>query len=128
VHYNPVMLGPLVRPSRCFRVKASLLLAVFLAAGTSLPSLDAVLYHSQGSDIERWQSHVEPAGGCLNHLEHCTLGRTATGSEAVAHLSGEPRVQPAEPDIPQPLPASPHISTDRGATARPRAPPILRPV
>ncbi|MEP7226483.1 MAG: hypothetical protein ABI785_03905 [Gemmatimonadales bacterium] len=113
--------------ARCLRLKAFLLLAVFLSAGTSLPSLDAVVYHS-AVHPDRSQIHIEPAGGCLSHADHCGLARTASGSGAVATLHSAIRVQPVTrpappcPQRPQPTPA------DRSATSQPRAPPSFRSV
>src|SRR4026208_993755 len=94
--------------ARPLRAKALLLLAVFLSAGTSLPSLDALVYHG-GPHLERSQPHVEPAGGCLSHSDHCSLGRTASGSGAVAALAGvvrlEPISTPTQPCTPRRRPA-----------------------
>jgi hypothetical protein len=67
------------------RVRAWLLLALFLGAGTSLPSLDALLFHLHVDPLAG-RVHVEPAGGCTAHADHCTLGRTSPGSRAVAPL------------------------------------------
>ena len=110
------------------QAKASLLLAVFLSAGTSLPSLDALVYHHGAPGLERSQSHVEPAGGCLSHSDHCTLGRTASGSGAVATLSSvtrlEPISSPSRPSAPRIQPTC----ADRSAIPQPRAPPFLRSV
>jgi hypothetical protein len=117
------MPGTPVKPTRCFRVKASLLLAVFLVAGTSFPSLDAVLYHSQGPDAQRWQTHVEVAGDCLDHSEHCALGRTAPGSSAVAEPDGPIHTQLIGRPTSLRLPAQPHIEADRRIAPQPRAPP-----
>ena len=63
------------------RVRAWLLLALFLSAGTSLPSADALLHHQHP---EPFRVHYDPAGGCAEHADHCTLGRTPPGSSAVA--------------------------------------------
>jgi hypothetical protein len=112
-------------PARLIRAKASLLLAVFLSAGTSLPSLDAVVYHHQGADAQRWLTHVEPAGGCLDHAEHCVLGRTAT-SGALATLAVEIKVEPASPSRLGPQPTYLGRSSLRGGLHQPRAPPPLR--
>jgi hypothetical protein len=68
------------------RFRAWLLLALFLGAGTSLPSPDALLFHSH-VDPFAGRVHVEPAGGCTAHGEHCTLGRTSPGSRALAPLA-----------------------------------------
>ena len=105
------------------QVKAFLLLAVFLSAGTSLPSLDALWYH-HGSEFDRSQSHIEPAGGCLEHSGHCVLGRTATGSGAAVtptpEVKAEPPSQPARPVSAQSL-----FSADPTGNPNSRAPPVL---
>ena len=111
---------------RLARLKAFLLLAVFLTAGTSLPSLDVLAFHTQHSESQRSRPHVEPAGGCANHGDHCTLGRTASGSEALATLGDRVRYEPVtQPDNQQ----SPHLQptcAEPGALPRTRAPPSLR--
>ena len=104
------------------RLVALFLLSVFLGAGTTLPDPDALLYHwVGGSDSAR--PHVEPAGGCGGHLEHCTLGRTATGAGAALAQSPALRIVPLEPAPP----AQPHlvlsIVAPRGILPQPRAPP-----
>ena len=110
------------------QAKAFLLLAVFLSAGTSLPSLDALLYHHDGMELERSQSHVEPAGGCLSHSDHCSLGRSASGSGAVATLNGVTRLEPvSSPPRPCARRAEPACA-DRTAIPQPRAPPFFRSV
>ena len=65
------------------RLRALLLLALFLGAGSSLPSLDAVLYHMHGTERFAGDTHLDPAGGCGGHADHCTLGRTSPGSRSV---------------------------------------------
>ena len=114
--------------SRLRPAKAFLLLAVFLSAGTSLPSMDALVYHQGATELDRSQSHLEPAGGCLNHTDHCSLGRSASGSGAVATLSGvtrlEPISSPSQPCAPRLRPAC----ADRSAIPQPRAPPLFRSV
>lgn len=84
-----------MRGMRRIQAKAFLLLAVFLSAGTSLPSLDGILFH--GGDAGRAQTHVEPAGECLDHGQHCVLGRTAPGANAVVASAPEVRVALSSP-------------------------------
>jgi hypothetical protein len=112
--------------ARLFKAKASLLLTVFLSAGTSLPSLDGLLFHQEGGHPARSQAHVEPAGGCLDHAEHCVLGRTATGSGAIATPLSEVSVELVTQPALQPLPAYLGPGYDRGVIHQPRAPPSLR--
>ncbi|MBA3760804.1 MAG: hypothetical protein H0X07_09730 [Gemmatimonadales bacterium] len=119
---------PFLRQSRFRRVKAFLLLAVFLSAGTSLPSLDAAVYHHGAAAVARSQSHVEPAGGCLSHSDHCGLGRTASGSGAVATLEGVTRLESAPKPARQPVRRVQPACADRCAIPQPRAPPFFRSV
>jgi len=127
------ILQPMFRsvPARLWhlhRAKAFLLLAVFLSAGTSLPGLDALLFHNGATELDRSQSHVEPAGGCLSHSGHCSLSRSASGSGAVATVSSVTRL---EPESSPPHPCAPRVQpacTDRSAIPQPRAPPFFRSV
>lgn len=123
------MYGSVLPPrSRLRRVKASLLLAVFLSAGTSLPSLDAVVYHHSATGLDRSQPHVEPAGGCVSHSDHCTLGRCASGSSAVATLTSVTRLEPVS-SFPRPFARRVQPTcADRSAIPQPRAPPFFRSV
>src|SRR5918999_4833757 len=92
----PVRLPPIFIPMflrRVSRVRALLLLVAFLSSGTTLPSLDAVLHHSGIAELES-RSHVEVAGGCVDHAGHCELGRTPPGSNAVAALAGPVHREP----------------------------------
>jgi len=83
----------MVRATLTRRLRACLLLALFLSAGTSLPSADALLNHRHP---EPFRVHFDPAGGCSGHADHCTLGRTPAGSGAVAPVLLKPRlIQPA---------------------------------
>ena len=109
---------------RSCRAKALLLLAVFLSAGTSLPSLDGLLFHQDGEEPGRSQTHVEPAGRCLEHAAHCGLGRTASGSGADPAPSTEVTVEPiSRPD--HPLTAHSLLSAAPTGTPNSRAPPVL---
>jgi hypothetical protein len=110
---------------RSSRLSAILLLVVFLGAGSSLPSLDALLYHEHGPDRMAGLAHVEPAGGCTSHAEHCTLGLTAPGSSAWRAPFLPAPIRTAERA--EPTPTSERLSAHRTAP-RPssRAPPALR--
>jgi hypothetical protein len=108
--------------ARRIQAKAVLLLAVFLSAGSTLPSLDGLLFHG-GAGEPRAQIHIEPAGGCLEHGQHCALGRTAPGAGALVALATEVRAAPPPPPA--------HSSTgpsvfDSGIAGAPnsRAPPV----
>jgi hypothetical protein len=116
------------RRSHLLRARALLLLAVFLSAGTSLPSLDALVYHHGAPELERSQSHVEPAGGCLSHSDHCSLGRTASGSGAVATLSSVTRLESVSSPTHRCARRVQPACADRSAIPQPRAPPFFRSV
>jgi hypothetical protein len=107
---------------RRIQAKAILLLAVFLSAGTTLPSLDGLLFHS-GGESGRAQIHIEPAGGCLDHAEHCVLGRTAPGAAALSTSAAEIRVAPPSPPA---NPAALQTVFTAGVAGAPnsRAPPV----
>lgn len=112
--------------ARWIQARAVLLLAVFLTAGSSLPSLDGLLYHSGHEAVARSQAHVEPAGGCFNHAEHCTLGRTAPGSGAVGVAANMPQVASEGAPAPLPLVSQAWSDTHRFSVVQPRAPPQPR--
>jgi hypothetical protein len=104
------------------RLVTLLLLTVFLGAGTTLPDSDALLYHwVDGSDSHR--SHVEPAGGCGSHSEHCTLGRNATGAGAKLAQGTVARAAPVEQAPPFTISPLRVIAAQRGIIPQPRAPP-----
>jgi hypothetical protein len=108
------------------RARAWLLLGLFLGAGTSLPSADALLHHLH-PDPFAGRVHVEPAGGCAAHSDHCTLGRTPPGSRAVASVAFVVRVgldaeaRAARPRAPRFTAAGPALLPPARA---PPAPPV----
>jgi hypothetical protein len=104
------------------RIRALLLLALFLGAGTSLPGLDAVLYH-QHPDGRADQIHFDPAGGCGGHADHCTLGRTPPGSRSLQPWAVDFRVVLGEAVPSVPALASRIIVASLRALPQPRAPP-----
>ena len=107
---------------RRIQAQSIFLLAVFLSAGTTLPSLDGLLFHGAG-ESGRAQTHIEPAGGCLEHGQHCVLGRTAPGVGALAALGAEVTAAPPAP----PASSSPTSSVfNPGIAGAPnsRAPPV----
>lgn len=104
------------------RVRSWLLLALFLSAGTSLPSLDALLFHLH-PDPMAGRVHVEPLGGCTSHSDHCTLGRTPPGSRAVAPLAIVARLAPDARRAPGPPPPAPALAARAASLPRSRAPP-----
>jgi hypothetical protein len=105
------------------RARAWLLLTLFLGAGTSLPSPDALLFHWR-VDPTAGRIHVEPAGGCTAHGDHCTLGRTPPGSRAVAPLAIVARHTPDLRQASRQLPPAPAFTARVASPSLPRAPPI----
>lgn len=106
------------------QVRALLLLAVFFGAGTTLPSLDALLYHVRGPDLEGSRTHLEPAGPCPSHAAHCTLGRTAPGSRAVAGNNTTTRSETTPRTTRTSPPVTPSLVSERDSLPQPRAPPV----
>ena len=102
------------------RVRAWLLLALFLSAGTSLPSADALLHHQHP---EPFRVHYDPAGGCAEHADHCTLGRTPPGSSAVAPVVFVVRVAPDDRSHAVPLPSARPLDARTSLLPPSRAPP-----
>jgi hypothetical protein len=105
------------------RARAWLLLTLFLGAGTSLPSPDALLFHWR-VDPTAGRIHVEPAGGCTAHGDHCTLGRTPPGSRAAAPLAIVVRSIPDHRQSLRRLPPAPVHAARVASPSLPRAPPI----
>ena len=113
----------MTRRRRHLRARALLLLAVFLGAGTSLPSLDALVYHTAGPDVRGATVHLEPAGPCPNHAAHCELGRTAAGSSAVGVHPAVLRLEAPVHSRREPAPALPLRTAVLRILGLPRAPP-----
>jgi hypothetical protein len=109
---------------RGFRRSVALfLLALFLGTGTTLPAADALVYHL-GDAVETQRPHIEPAGGCARHVEACTLGRAATGADAVLAFVPGMRVEPDHTAVGEPPPLVPHIPLPSTLLPQPRAPPV----
>lgn len=105
------------------RIRALLLLSLFLCAGTSLPSLDAVLYHRHGAEQFAGDTHLDPAGGCGGHADHCTLGRTPPGSRSVQPWAVDFRITHGEAVPSVPALVARAIVPSLCALPQPRAPP-----
>ncbi|HYF38962.1 MAG TPA: hypothetical protein VD930_04670 [Gemmatimonadales bacterium] len=108
------------------RFRAGFLLLLFLAAGTSLPSLDALLYHGAGAEAQKAQNHLEPTGGCLDHDGHCSLGRTAPGTGAVAPRGDAALLRQNQRAASPQKPGQSGPSTLSAVLPPPRAPPTSR--
>ena len=104
------------------RLRAWLLFALFLGAGTSLPSADALLHHWH-PDPFAGRVHVEPVGGCVAHADHCTLGRTPPGSRAVASFVFLIRLVPPDHAVAAWRPSRPRPDARTALLPPTRAPP-----
>jgi len=111
-------------PAGLRRLLSVLLLAVFLGGGTTLPGPDALLYHWGEPGAEQTRPHVESAGGCSSHVEHCTLGRTAAGDGASLPTALPVRAHQNDRALAQPRPAPAPLTGPRGTLPQPRAPPV----
>jgi hypothetical protein len=112
------------RQAVLIQIRALLLFAVFLGAGTTLPGLDALLYHTRGPDLEGSRIHLEPAGPCPDHAAHCSLGRAAPGSRAVSAGHTIVRSESSPRATRTPAPLTPSLVSERRTPAQPRAPPV----
>ena len=107
------------------RFNAFLLALVFVGGSLGLPALDATLFH--GSSRQAQGPHYDPAGGCGDHSERCTLA-TAIAATQLPALSPTPSVVVTSPVLRFIAP-----STDRPVAAQAltlplsRAPPLLPP-
>ena len=61
------------------RLRALALTLLFLGAGTSLPSLDVLLFHHNGEPSQT-AAHVEASDGCASHVGHCGVSCPASES------------------------------------------------
>ncbi len=57
------------------RLRALLLALLFVAGNVGLPAADALLDHASGIAHGGARVHLEAAGGCRSHADHCPLGR-----------------------------------------------------
>lgn len=104
------------------RLRAFLLLTLFLSAGTSLPGLDAVLYHWH-VDRRTDETHFDPPGGCGGHADHCTLARTPPGSTSIQTLTVEVRLPTRYSHAPVRSLTTRALVSPRGTLPLTRAPP-----
>jgi hypothetical protein len=110
--------------ARLIQAKALLLLTVFLSAGSSLPSLDALTHHANAADETRSQSHIEPAGGCASHSGHCALGRVAPNSGTGPSETRELQLDEAPRSSHHLPPLAAPLSESQTRIPQPRAPPV----
>jgi len=64
------------------RLQALILTLIFLGGGTSLPSVDVLLYHLHG-EMSQATAHVETTNGCASHAGHCGVSCPASAASAL---------------------------------------------
>jgi hypothetical protein len=64
------------------RVRALLLALLFTGGSLGLPALDAMLFH--GASKPAPAPHYDPAGGCGDHGERCTLATAFSATQLPA--------------------------------------------
>ena len=102
---------------------AAVLLLGVLGSGFALPGLDELLYHRMPANVRADLAHVDRAGGCDSHAEHCIAGPTLYA----------PRLAPSSnPVLPAPTAVADRApvgitsdprSSDLHTLQQPRAPP-----
>ena len=110
--------------SRAFvRRWAAVLLLGVLGSGFALPGLDELLYHRMPANERANLAHIDRAGGCDSHAEHCIAGPTLYAPRLAA--SPNP-VLPAPTAVADHAPAaltSDPRRSDLHSPQQPRAPP-----
>lgn len=105
------------------RLQALILTLIFLGGGTSLPSLDVLLFHLHG-EASRSQIHIEPANGCASHAGHCGISCPATATGALGATAFAPRFDATTPSCTtRPIVQAPMLSS-HSIGFQSRAPPI----
>jgi hypothetical protein len=108
------------------RLQVIVLATISLAGGPGLPVLDALIYHTQGSDAAsragvRW----EAAGTPGTHADRCTLGRAAPVPQPESVGFTAPRLVAFAFRRPAPLPCTAPRAVVLPASLHSRAPPTL---
>ena len=101
---------------------AVLLLGV-LGSGFALPGLDEVLYHRLPGNAHADLAHVDRAGGCDSHAEHCIAGPTLYAPRLAASASPKLPAPTAVADRAPAILKSDPRSSDLHTLQQPRAPP-----
>ena len=115
-YYAPVSRGFVLR------AVAALLLGV-LGGGFALVGLDELLYHRLPGNARANLAHVDRAGGCDSHAEHCIAETTLYAPRLAASLSPALPAPTAVADrAPAALTSNPR-SSDLHTPQQPRAPP-----
>lgn len=78
------------------RLQALLLATIFVSGSFGLPEADVLLDHGIDRGAARTQIHIEDAGGCADHSDHCVLGRLLADLRDLAPAEGPQRpIDPA---------------------------------
>ena len=105
------------------RWAAALLLGA-LGSGFALPGLDELVYHRVPPIVRTDAVHVDRAGGCDSHAEHCIAGPTLYAPRLAASRSPALPAHTAVADrAPATLTSDPRGS-DLHTPQQPRAPPL----
>lgn len=113
------MSQPLVR-----RWAAVLLLGV-LGSGFVLPGLDELLYHRMPANARAGLAHVDRAGGCDSHAEHCIAGPTLYAPRLAPSANPVLLASTAVGNRAPAAPTSDVRSSDLRTPQQPRAPPLI---
>ncbi len=81
------------------RLRALLLALLFGAGNVGLPAADALLDHASGGAHGGARVHLEAAGGCRNHADHCPLGRLLSTFRAQGRAGQSLRIPAAHGPI-----------------------------
>ena len=94
-----------------------------LGSGFALPGLDEVLYHRLPGTVRADLAHVDRAGGCDSHAEHCIAGPTLYAPRLAASPSPTLPAPTAVADRALAILTSDPRSSDLHTPQQPRAPP-----
>ena len=103
---------------------AAVLLLGVLGSGFALPGLDEALYHRLPGNERSDRAHVDGAGGCDSHAEHCIAGPTLYAPRLAASPSPTLHAPTAVADRAPAILTSDLRTSDLRTPQQPRAPPI----
>ena len=99
---------------------------MFVGGSLGLPALDALLFH--GAARQTPAPHYDPAGGCGDHGERCTLA-TAFAVTQLPALRATPSLVAVSPVLQSVAPAPDRVAVHHTTTLPlSRAPPLLQPL
>src|SRR5690349_11376609 len=104
------------------RLQALVLTLIFLGGGTSLPSVDVLLFHLHG-EPSRPLVHIEATDGCASHVGHCAIGCPAAATGALGAARFVPRFEAFTPSCPPISVVEVPTLSSHGVGFQSRAPP-----